>query len=145
MLAQELDESCAAVALARRDLDHARRRVAAVAEVEAAAERVASAAVSAERSAARAAAVRVSWRDGLAGRLATLLAAGEPCPTGGALDHPLPAPLAPDAAVDAALGAAVAAAERTAVTLAERQAGQARAEGELLRACHCRGSGRDRA
>ncbi len=36
-------------------------------------------------------AVRRSWRDGVAGRLAELLADGEPCPTCGAVEHPRPA------------------------------------------------------
>jgi len=50
--------------------------------------------------------LRTAWRAGLAGRLAGTLEDGEPCPTCGSVDHPVPARPADDAPTDEALAGA---------------------------------------
>ena len=59
-----------------------------------------------DRAAARVIALRTAWRAGLAGRLAEHLVDGEPCPTCGSPDHPVPARPAADAPTDEALAGA---------------------------------------
>ncbi len=74
------------------------------------ADRLEAAAVRLAEAEERASTVRERWRSGLAGRLATHLVDGRPCPTCGATDHPDPAVAADGGPGDDELEAAEAAA-----------------------------------
>ena len=104
--ASTLDAHVAALSALERELEMAARRAAALAELERLDAALAAARAAAARAAAHADAVRVSWREGLAGRLAQLLEDGEPCPTCGARDHPAPAEWRGGGAGDGELDAA---------------------------------------
>ena len=88
-----LDESVQAAARRDQALDDVSRLRAALAEATA----------HEDAAAARVIGQRTAWRAGLAGRLAGTLEDGEPCPTCGSVDHPVPARPAEDAPTDEAL------------------------------------------
>ena len=104
-----LDALSEAVAALEREHVTASRRAAAIAGVERLEGELAAANAEATRAAAAVEAVRASWRGALAGRLARLLEDGAPCPTCGAIEHPMPAVVEEDGADDEELAAAEAA------------------------------------
>ena len=129
--AAALDAHAAALSALERERDMAARRAAAFAELERLDATLAAASVAATRASARADAVRVSWREGLSGRLARLLEDGEPCPTCGSLDHPAPAEWRGEGAGDGELDAAEREREEALRLRAEAGQGVAAARGAV--------------
>ncbi len=94
------------VAELERSLDVASKRADAESLVAACERALVEAATAEEEAVAHLTAIRLAWRAGLAGRLAGHLVDGEPCPTCGSTEHPVPAGVTPDAPTDDDLGAA---------------------------------------
>ena len=89
--AADRDAADVARAACEEDVERARRRDRAAADLAQARADEEVAAVAADAARRQAGEVRAAWRQGLAGRLAALLVDGEPCPTCGSTDHPVPA------------------------------------------------------
>jgi len=124
--AASLEALTQAVAALEREHETASRRADAAVELARAESELAAAASRSAGAAARAQEMRAAWREGLAARLAELLEDGAPCPTCGALEHPVPARWNGDAVDDAVLAEVESARDAAAMV---RDAAQKRAAG----------------